>query len=70
MRNLTVTTALLVTLLAAWTVPTARAAKGEPDKVVVQHVLISYKGKVPGKTIGLPASSRPAAQVCLEYSLP
>jgi len=67
MRILTVSTALVVSLLAAWTLPATRAGNDEPDKVVVQHILIGYKGKVPGKTIDrTKAEARALASEILE----
>ena len=44
--------------------PVRGALQTRPDQVAV------VGGSVPGMTIGRPASSRPVAQVCFEYSLP
>jgi len=32
--------------------PAAKPQGKEPDRVVVQHILVSFSGKLPGKTIG------------------
>ena len=41
----------LALLLSAMATPAEAGRKGEPDVVVVQHVLISFKGRIQGKKI-------------------
>jgi len=50
MRRQIVAVGILVLALVAFAAP-ATAGRDEPDVVVVQHVLISFKGKIPGKQI-------------------
>ena len=51
MRRTTLHAVALLAALALLAPPSDAGRKDEPDVVVVQHVLISYKGKIPGKQI-------------------